>query len=164
MIYLPLREHTRRANNTPNNRCSPKYLRRRANKPIHLVRTTHIWNISEHPRLNSELDSPRDDSGDDLRPEHDAWGNFHVVTELEVACEGEGLVHGVVAPGLEQHHCDGFARESISDDELRDNVEADLLVRDGLDHTDRDDVDERCEETSEAERKDSSQAVPDTHG
>lgn len=54
------------------------------------------------------------------------------VTELKVAGEDEGLVRGNVALVLEQHHRDRFAGESILNDELRDNVEPHLLVRDSL--------------------------------
>lgn len=35
---------------------------------------------------------------------------------------------------LEDHHRYGFARDDESDDQLGDDVEADLLVGDGLDH------------------------------
>jgi hypothetical protein len=58
------------------------------------------------------------------------------------------LSHGNVTPGLEHHHGDGASWERIADDELCDNVQADLLVSDGLDHPDRNDIGERCESTS----------------
>ena len=58
------------------------------------------------------------------------------------------LGHGNVTPGLEHHHGNGTSRERIAYDELCDDVQADLLVSDGLDHPDRNDIGERCESTS----------------
>jgi hypothetical protein len=85
-----------------------------------------------------------EDSGNDLGSEHGARGNLHVVTKLEVRSEGQRLGHGNVAPGLEHHHGDGVARESVSDDEFGDDVETDLLVSDSLDHANGNDVHEGC--------------------
>lgn len=38
---------------------------------------------------------------------------------------------------LEHHHSDWFPRQGITDDELRNHIEAYLLIRDRLDHTNR---------------------------
>lgn len=67
--------------------------------------------------------------------------DLHVVTELEVGDERQRLGHGDVTPGLEHHHRDRLSGKGVTNDELSDDVEADLLVRDGLDHADGDDVD-----------------------
>lgn len=66
------------------------------------------------------------------------------MTEFEIAGEGEGLVHGVVTPGLEHHHGDGPAGKGVPDDEFSDNVQSNLLVCNSLDHTTRDGVQEGC--------------------
>ena len=56
------------------------------------------------------------------------------------------LSHGNVTPGLEHHHSDGTARESITDDEFGDDVQADLLIGDSLDHSNRNNVEEGNDE------------------
>lgn len=55
------------------------------------MRRAHTLDVGEHPGLNTELDGTANDSGDNLRPEHDARGNLHVVTELEIGGEFEIL-------------------------------------------------------------------------
>jgi len=62
------------------------------------------------------------------------------MTELEVRSELQGLSHGDIAPGLEQHHSDGSAGESVPDDQLRNDVETNLLIGDSLNHADGDHV------------------------
>ena len=64
------------------------------------------------------------------------------MAELEVRRELQSLGHGDVTPGLEHHHCDGAAGQRVTDDELSNDVETDLLVGYGLDHANGDDVDE----------------------
>ena len=56
------------------------------------------------------------------------------MTELEVRSKLQGLSHGVVAPGLEHHHGDWLSGESVTDDQLSENIKAQLLVGDSLDH------------------------------
>ena len=90
---------------------------------IWLIRGAHALNVREHPCLNTELDSAGDDSSDDLRPEHGARWDLHVVTELEVGSELQRLGHRDVSPGLEHHHGDGASRERIADDQLRYDAE-----------------------------------------
>ena len=64
------------------------------------------------------------------------------MAELKVIRELQRLSHCDVTPGLEHHHRDGLAGQGVADDKLRDDIETDLLVSDGLDHADGDDVDE----------------------
>ncbi len=95
--------------------------------------------VGEHPRLDAELHGAGDDGRDDLAPEHGARGGSYVVAELEVGGDRESwanisdagrsaggrartLVHGDVAPGFEQHHCDGYSGNRISDDQFRDDA------------------------------------------
>lgn len=86
------------------------------------------------------------------------------MAELEVRRELQSLDHGDVAIGLEHHHGDRATGEGISDDELCDNagdtrsafrsdcsqedamdlLQADLLVRDGLNDANRNGVHESC--------------------
>ena len=88
------------------------------------------------------------------------------MSELEVRGKREGLVHGDVPPGLEHHHRDGLSGQSVADNELGNDtgrmtsgdsrykknshsLQADLLVRDGLDHADGDDVEEGDDESED---------------
>ena len=108
--------------------------------------SAHPVNIGEHPRLDSEVDCSCKRSADDLGPEHRAGRNLHVVPELEVRRECQCLRHGDITPSLEHHHGDGTARQTVANDELGDDVEADLLVGNGLNHANGDDIDERDDE------------------
>ena len=64
------------------------------------------------------------------------------MSELKVGSERQCLRHGDVAPSLEHHHCDWPSGQSVTNNQLRDDVESDLLVGDSLDHADRNDVHE----------------------
>ena len=90
---------------------------------IRLIRGAHALNVREHPCLNTELDSAGDDGCDDLRPEHGAWRNLHVMAELEVGSKLQSLGHRGVAVSLEHHHGDRAARERIANDELSEHAE-----------------------------------------
>ena len=68
--------------------------------------------------------------------------HFHVVIKFEVRSKLETLSHGDVSPSLEQHHTHRTTGKSVTDDKFGNDIETDLLVGDGLDDTDRDDVDE----------------------
>ena len=129
---------------TPNDARRPKHLRARANKPVRLVLLAYPFDVREHPRLHAELHRACDDRCDCLRAKHRPRRDLHIVSELEVRRELQRLRHGGVTPGLEQHHSDRTAREGVPDDELSDDVQPDLLVRDRLDHADRYEVDEGC--------------------
>jgi hypothetical protein len=155
VVDLAGREDPLRADDAPDDARRAEDGRARADEVVLLVAVAHVFDVGEHPSLHAELDGARDGGRDHLAPEHWAGRDFHVVSELEVAREGERLRHGDVAPGLEHHHCDRPAGKRVSDDQLCDNVKADLLVRDRLDDADRDDVDER-----DAEREDE---APDWH-
>lgn len=62
--------------------------------------------------------------------------------KLEVGRKLQSLSHSDVSPGLEHHHSDWPSGKSIPDDKFGDDVQADLLVGDGLDHANGDHVDE----------------------
>lgn len=143
VVDLSLGELASRTNDTPDDTGSTEYFCRWANESVLLSWITHVGNVGEHPRLDTELDGASNNSGDDLGPEHSPRRNLHVVAKLEIGGKGQGLGHCDVSPSLEHHHGDGAAREGITDDELSDDVETDLLVSNGLDHADRDNIDER---------------------
>jgi hypothetical protein len=122
VIQLALRKLPSGADDAPDDRCRAKHLRGRANEPVFLIRSAHIRDIREHPRLYAELDCACDDGTHDLSPEHGAWREFHVVAEFKVGGELERLRHCDVSPSFEHHHRERSAWEHVPDDELRDDA------------------------------------------
>ena len=59
------------------------------------------------------------------------------------------LSHGNVTPSLKHHHREGAPWEGISDDQLSYDVETDLLIRDSLDHSDGNNIEERDHESED---------------
>lgn len=101
-----------------------------------LVTFTDVFDVVQGKVEDGDLDEAGKGGGDDLGHEHGARGDLHVVAELEVADKGEGLGHGYVAVGLEEHEGQGAAGLDVAVDELGQHVEADLVVGDGLDDAD----------------------------
>jgi len=59
------------------------------------------------------------------------------------------LSHGNVTPSLEHHHRDRASRKAVSNDQLSNDVETDLLIRDSLNHSNRNNIEEgdhECED------------------
>lgn len=98
--------------------------------------------MREHPRLHTELHRARQHSRDHLTPEHRARRDLHVMSQLEVRRKRQRLRHCNVPPRFEHHHRDGTTGQHVPDDQLCDNVETNLLVCDGLDHANWNDIDE----------------------
>lgn len=128
---------------TYNNGCGTEHGGRWANKAVFLTWGAEVLNVGEHPGLHTELHSASNDSGDNLAEEHRTMCDLHVMAELEVARELKRLHHSNITPCLEHHHRNRAARKGVADDQFRDDVEPNLLVRNGLDHTDRDSIHER---------------------
>jgi len=146
LVDLAHRELASRADDPPDDGGSPEDLGTRAGELVLLRVGAHTLNVAEHPGLNGELDSTSEGGADDLTEEHGTGRDLHIVTELEVRRKGESLSHSNVSPGLEHHHRDRTTRESVPDDELGDDVQPDLLVRDSLNHADGDHIEERDDE------------------
>ena len=140
IVQFAPRELPGRADHAPHDRRRPKHLRTGTDKPVLLVWTAHVRYVGEHPRLHAKLDRPRDDRAHDLRPEHRPRRDLHVMPELEVGRERERLRHRDVPPRFEHHHRDRSSGEHVPDDEFRDDIQPDLLIRDGLDHPNRNDI------------------------
>lgn len=85
--------------------------------------------VCEHPVEHADLGDGRDERGDNLHGEEDAWRNLHVVAEFEVGSELDALRRRDVAVRDEDHVGDGAAREDDAADELADEVDAAVLVR-----------------------------------
>lgn len=64
------------------------------------------------------------------------------MAKFEIGCESQGLSHSNITPRLEHHHRDWATRKCITDNQLRDNIETNLLIRDSLDHSNRNNVEE----------------------
>ena len=58
------------------------------------------------------------------------------MAKLKVRSERKSLCHSNVAPGLKHHHRYGTTRESITYNQLRDYIQSDLQVCNGLNHAD----------------------------
>jgi len=146
VVELTLGELESWPNDAPDDRGGSEHLSGRADESVLLFRMAHSFDVGEHPSLNTELNGTSNDSRYDLTPEHGTRRNLHVVAKFEVTGESKRLSHGNVTPGLEHHHCDGMSGESITDDQFGDDVQADLLIGDGLDHANGDDVHEGDDE------------------
>jgi hypothetical protein len=107
-----------------------------------LIGIAKALNIGEHPCLDAKLHGTSNNGGDNLTEEHRAICDLHVVGQLEIARKLQSPLHGIITPCLEQHHRNWAARKSVSDDQLRDDVQLRLLVRSGADHTQRESIHE----------------------
>jgi len=142
IIGLPMTEHEPRADDTPNDAGSSEDLGARADESVFLIRGAEVLDIGEHPGLDTQLDGTSNYCRDDLAPEHGSGRDLHVMAQFEVRGELQGLGHGDVTPGLEHHHRDRMSREGIANNELSNHVKPDLLVGDGLNHPDGNDIEE----------------------
>ena len=93
----------------------------------------------DQPGGSDQVDGAGNEGRDELGHEHDSWGDLHVVTELQIGSEGQGLDVDNVTVGLEGNVGNGVTRENVTNDVLGDDVQTRLLVGDGLDDTDRQD-------------------------
>ena len=64
------------------------------------------------------------------------------MAKFEVRGEGQSLSHSDITPGFEHHHRDRSSGKTISNDQFGDDIETDLLVGNGLDHSDRNNIKE----------------------
>ena len=126
-----------------NNRCSAEHSGVRASKIVFLIRTADVFDVGEHPCLNTKLHNAGNNGTDDLAEENRAVRDLHVVTKFQVTSEFYCPIHGNVATCLEHHHRNWAAREGISDNELSDHIKSYRKVRNGQNRTNRDDVEER---------------------
>src|SRR4051812_45773213 len=100
-------ELKRGTNDAPHNTRRPKHLGAWTNKAIFLMLRTHILHIRKHPRLHAQLDRPRNNGRNDLAPKYRTRWDLHIMSQLEIRREGQGLRRGDVAPRFEHHHGDG---------------------------------------------------------
>jgi hypothetical protein len=79
-------------------------------------------------------DETANEGGNYLSYEHNARGNLHVVTKLEVGGETDRLVSSDEGRGLEDHIRNGSSGEHVTTNQLVHNLWRNLLVGDGLEH------------------------------
>lgn len=65
--------------------------------------STNFGDAAQCRIQDDDLDEAREGRRDNLGHEHGSRRDLHVVTELQVGHEGEGLAHGDVAKRLEDH-------------------------------------------------------------
>lgn len=134
-MFWTRQEGGKHGHRSPNNTGSTERLGRRA--PPNVGRgVANSVNVGENPSLNEDLRDCGNSSGRALSKEHKPRRYLHIVPNFHVANERHALRHRDVTVCLEDHHRNGFAGNSETDDQLGDDVETDLLVGDGLDHTD----------------------------
>jgi hypothetical protein len=97
IVDLAVRELAHGTDDTPDDRRGAEDLCAQADEAVLLCRRADVRDVGEHPGLDADPGGPGDDGADDLCPEHGPWGYFHVVAELEVGGELQGLGHGDVA-------------------------------------------------------------------
>lgn len=57
------------------------------------------------------------------------------MAKLQVRHEGEGLTHRDVTESLKDHQCQRSPGLDVTENELSQHVQADLVIGDGLDNT-----------------------------
>lgn len=96
-----------------------------------------VDDVGEHPFLGEDANDATDKGRYDLDSEHHARGDFHVMSNLQVSGEAYALSRPDVRNSLEDHVGDGTTGEDNTGDHFMQDVEGDLLIGDGLDHSER---------------------------
>ena len=116
-----------------------------------LVRCTEVRNVAKHPVLNENDNNTTYNCGNRLCHEHYTGCDLHIMPKFQVANVRESLAHGNVRVSLKDHHRSRTAGECITDNKFCENLKGESLVRNGLDHANRDDEyegDKQCEKKS----------------
>lgn len=106
----------------------------RAIESVDGVGCANTWNEIEHPVEYSDLCETGDDRDGKLQLEKNPWRDFHVVAKLEVGGELQTLGGGDVAKCCKDHIGNRTTGKYDSADQLADEVDAALLVRNGHDN------------------------------
>lgn len=86
--------------------------------------------VGEHPVQDANLGDGRDERGDNLDEKHDSWRNLHVVAQFEIRRELDALRRGNITICDKNHVGDGTAGENNAANQLADQINATMLVRD----------------------------------
>ena len=137
VVHLASGEDALRTDQTPNDGSVEEHAAVGAGEVRGVMLIAQVADGTKGPVEHGDLDNAGPDRGGKLAGEEHAGRHLHVVTKLQVGGKCKTLGHGDVSIRLKQHHGDGAARLHITDDELGNDVETELNVGDGLDHTDR---------------------------
>jgi len=106
---------------------------------VHLTWGADVRDLGHLEVEDRSADEGRNDSSIDLSIKRQARGDVHVVGELEVRCEADGLDGGHIAVRLEVVHGVCVAGEPQSAKHFRYNVECNFNVGGRSDDTNRHD-------------------------
>lgn len=96
---------------------------------------TQALDIGKHPIEDTDLRHRGDKRGDDLNGEHDPRRDLHVMAELQIRGKLDALRRRDVTVGNENHVGDRSTGEDSAANELANQVNAAMLIRDGHDDT-----------------------------
>ena len=72
---------------TYKSRCGAEHSRVRASEVVFLMRTANVFDMGEHPCLNTKLHSASNDGSEDLAEEHRIVRDLHVMTKFKDTSE-----------------------------------------------------------------------------
>ena len=126
-------EHLFRTESAPEDGSREKLVVPRASEVILLRRQTNIRDLGHLVIENGRAHEGGDECCPHLAVEGNPWIDVHVVGEFEILSEVESTRGRDVSVSLEVVHSGGVTREPETTEELGNNVQANLNVRDGHD-------------------------------
>ena len=132
---------------TPENGSGEKGVDAGAGESVLLVRRADVGDLGHLVVENGGTNEGRNEGGDYLTVESDPGWDVDVMRELEILSEMEGVRGRDVSVCFEVVHRRGVTGEPETADQLGNNVQGDLDVRDGHDNTAGDTEDEGKEDT-----------------
>ena len=128
-------EHLLRTEGTPKDGSGKESVVPRASEVILLLGQADIGDLGHLVVENGRADKGGDKSRPHLAVEGDPGSDVHVMSELEILGEVESVRGCDVSVRLEVIHSGGVTREPETTEELGNNVQGNLNVRDGHDDT-----------------------------
>jgi hypothetical protein len=132
---------------TPENGSGEEGVDAGAGEPILLASRADVGDLGHLVVENGGANEGRHKGGDHLTVEGDPRWDVDVMRELEILGEVEGVRGRDVSVGLEVVHRGGVTGEPETSEQLGDDVQGNLDVRDGHDNTAGDTEDEGKEDT-----------------
>jgi hypothetical protein len=131
-------EHLFRTESTPEDGSREKCVVPGTSEVILLRGQADVGDLRHLVIENGHADESGDEGYPHLAVEGDPWSDVHVVGELEILSEEESARGRDESVSLEVAHSGGVTREPETTEELGNNVQANLDIRDGHDDTARD--------------------------
>ena len=104
-------------------------------EPARLIRRAIIDHVREHPLLCARSDNAENEDGHTLHRKHRPGGDFHVMPKLELPRKCHRLHHRDEKDSLEYHVGDGASGKEVPSHDLGHDIQPNLLVGDGCDHS-----------------------------